>query len=201
MPTAHGPRQCVLIPSSSGLLFEWTWCVSTARWDGLNPFFIRSAVRIWPVPTICPSGRRLNPFFIRSAVRIHHRRRARGRGVGLNPFFIRSAVRIRPADPEQHDVRLNPFFIRSAVRIRPRSAARRGGPGLNPFFIRSAVRIYAYTYHSYRVAVLIPSSSGLLFESIPADVIDQHHRVLIPSSSGLLFECTRRMGTWTPLRS
>ena len=37
-------------------------------------------------------------------------------------------------------------------------------------------------------AVLIPSSSGLLFEYYAADDDRQLHTVLIPSSSGLLFE-------------
>ena len=82
----------------------------------LNPFFIRSAVEMYPDADIDPEGWVLIPSS--SGLRLKLMRSGEtDTSTRLNPFFIRSAVEIYMTENREMLWGLNPFFIRSAVEI------------------------------------------------------------------------------------
>ena len=146
---------------------------------GLNPFFIRAALRGGVVDEIanCKPGTWEHVSIPSSSGRLFEEQCDRAQAAEqpeqcLNPFFIRAALRdqMRALAMLAGNGGLNPFFIRAALRgawhVRP--ANRFASQGLNPFFIRAALRARPLLPDGRPrlppLRVSIPSSSGRLFE-------------------------------------
>ena len=86
---------------------------------------------------------------------------------------------------------LNPFFVRASVstarvsRPTPTPACR------NPFFVRASVSTHERMLTGVWLYVVIPSSSGQVFQPTRGPRLSREESVVIPSSSGQVFQQNR----------